>query len=79
MYHGTDTVAYCNDTIIGHRQKGGLHIQWQRLSIVEMRCADRATRVDGDSVTKCQERTATVCNVVLQTFQQIQRLKKALN
>jgi len=33
----------------------------------------------GESVAKCQERTATVCDFGLQTVQQMQWLKEAFN
>jgi hypothetical protein len=46
---------------------------------VETLKADKATRNFGDSVTKCQERTATVCGVGLQTVQNEQLLEKAFN
>jgi hypothetical protein len=51
--------------------------QLQVSSIVETRRADKATRNDSDSVAKCQDRTAAVCDVGLQTEQEMQRPKKA--
>jgi hypothetical protein len=49
-----------------------MYVQWQEMSIVETVRADRATRNTSDSVAKCQERTATVCGVGLQTVQEMQ-------
>jgi len=40
--------------------------------------AGRATRNAGDSVAKCPERTATVCNVGLQIMQEMECLRKLL-
>jgi len=56
-----------------------MYVQWQGMSIVETLRADRATRNAGDSVAKCQERTATVCDVGHQTVQEMQRVKEAFN
>jgi hypothetical protein len=52
-----------------------MYVHWQGMSIVETRRADKATRNAGDSVAKCQERTAAVCDFGLQTVQDIQQLK----
>jgi hypothetical protein len=41
--------------------------QCQGMSIAETRRVDRATRNTGDGVANCQYRTATVCDVGLQT------------
>jgi hypothetical protein len=54
-----------------------MYVPWQGMSIVENWPADRATRNAGDSVAKCQERTATVCGVGLQTVQEMQRVNEA--
>jgi hypothetical protein len=35
-------------------------VKWQGMSIVDMRQADKATRIADDSVTKCQERTDAI-------------------
>jgi hypothetical protein len=40
-------------TIVGHSEKGGL--QWQGISIVGSRRADRETRNSSDNVAKCCE------------------------
>jgi hypothetical protein len=53
-----------------------MYEQWQEMSIVENLRADKATGNKGDIVAKCQERTATVCGVGLQTVQEIQLTKE---
>jgi hypothetical protein len=40
-----------------------MYVQWEGMPFVEMRRADKATENDSDSVTKCEERTATVCEI----------------
>jgi len=40
--------------------------------ISETRWAHKATRNDGDDLTRYQERTASVCNVGLETVQEMQ-------
>jgi len=42
------------------------------MSVIENLWADKATRNTGDIVTKCQERTAAVCDVGLQAVKMIQ-------
>jgi hypothetical protein len=61
-------------TIVGCSEKGGfqMYAQWQGMLIVEMRRADKRTRNVGDNVAKCQERTTAVCDVRLQTMQEMQ-------
>jgi len=49
-----------------------MYMQWQGTSIVETWRADKENRNAGDSVAKCQERTATVCDGGLQTVQGMQ-------
>jgi hypothetical protein len=61
-------------TIVGRRAEGRLEIyeHWQEMSIVQTRQAEKANRNVGDSVAKCQKRTATDCDVGLQTVQEMQ-------
>jgi hypothetical protein len=60
--------------MLGCSEKGGLqiHVQWQGMSAVEMQGADKGTRNTSDSVAKCQERTANICDIGLQTMQEMQ-------
>jgi hypothetical protein len=46
--------------------------QWQGMPIVEIVQADKAAGNDGNIVAICQERTATLCSVGLQTVQETQ-------
>jgi hypothetical protein len=40
-----------------------MYVQWQGLSIIETRRANKQTGNGGDSVAECEERTATVCEL----------------
>jgi hypothetical protein len=56
------------------RREGRLQIYtlWQGMPIVEKRRADKATVNEADSVTKCQERTASLGDTGLQNVQTTQ-------
>jgi hypothetical protein len=49
-----------------------MYVQWQGMPFVETRREDKATRNAGASVAKCQQRIAAVCDVGLQTAQELQ-------
>jgi hypothetical protein len=49
-----------------------MFVQWQGMPIAGTRRAYKATRNAGDSVAKCQEPTASDCDVGLQTVEEMQ-------
>jgi hypothetical protein len=56
IYHRTNIAAYCNNNAAGSSVKGcgAICVEWQGMSIVETRRADKETRNAGDSVAKYQ-------------------------
>jgi hypothetical protein len=56
-----------------------VYVQCQVISIVETRRAEKETGNAHDSVAKCQEGTATLCDAELRIVHEMQWLKKAFN
>jgi hypothetical protein len=71
-----DTPSYCENTTVGRSEKGRLQMceQWQGMSVVQTRRADKENRNAGDRVVKYQARTATVRVAVLQTVREMQKV-----